>query len=192
MSVSPILIEFPEEFQTQRLVIGAPRWGAGPAVNEAIQESIHELKPWLPFAQAVPTIEESEAHVRKARLQFFERKDLVLHLLDKNTGSFVGSSGLHRIDWQVRKFEIGYWLRTSRTGEGLALEAVHGITSFAIRELQANRIEIRCDARNDRSARVAAKAGFKLEGILRKNSLDMEGNVADTIVFSKVRGLEFG
>ncbi len=46
----------------------------------------------------------STAYVRKARLNFLERTDLVLHLIDKNTGQFVGSSGLHRFDWNIRKF----------------------------------------------------------------------------------------
>ncbi|WP_373430107.1 GNAT family N-acetyltransferase [Paenibacillus sp. GD4] len=189
--MNPILLSFPEEFETDRLIIRAPRWGDGSLVNEAIHESASELRPWLPFLRHLPSVDDSESYVRKARLNFLERTDLVLHIIDKLTGDFVGSSGLHRFDWNVRKFEIGYWLRTSQTGKGLMTEAVIGITNFAINTLEANRIEIRCDRRNASSIRVAERAGFMLEGTLRNLSLNESGNLTDIKVFSKAKGYEF-
>jgi ribosomal-protein-serine acetyltransferase len=191
VSKNPILLSFPEEFETNRLTIRAPRWGDGPALYMAIRESVNELRPWLPFVKNHPSVEESEAYVRKARLNFFERSDLVLHLFDKQTGEFVGCSGLHRFDWNIRKFEIGYWLRTARTGQGLMTEAVNGITSFAITQLEANRIEIRCNRLNTSSIRVAERAGYTLEGTLRNFSFDQSGDLADVTIFSKVRGFEY-
>ncbi|MBY0206696.1 GNAT family N-acetyltransferase [Paenibacillus cucumis Kampfer et al. 2016] len=156
-----------------------------------MRESVEELRPWLPFAENIPTLEDSEASVRKARLQFLERSDLMLHLRDKATDEFVGSSGLHRMDWNARSFEIGYWVRTSRSGEGLVTEAVRGIEQFAIVHLQANRLEIRCDARNVRSASVAKRLGYTQEGILRRIKRDRTDAWVDMIIFSKVRGIEF-
>ncbi|MCP1134288.1 GNAT family N-acetyltransferase [Paenibacillus polysaccharolyticus] len=152
---------------------------------------MEELRPWLPFAENIPTLEESEASVRKARLRFLERSDLMLHLRDKATDEFVGSSGLHRMDWNARSFEIGYWVRTSRSGEGLVTEAVRGIEQFAIVHLQANRLEIRCDARNVRSASVAKRLGYTQEGILRRIKQDRTDAWVDMIIFSKARGIEF-
>ncbi|MNK29038.1 Ribosomal-protein-serine acetyltransferase [compost metagenome] len=187
----PILLSFPEEFETERLIIRAPRYGDGALINEAICESVNELRPWLPFARNLPTPDESEAYVRKARLNFLERTDLVLHLFDRNTNEFIGSSGLHRFDWDIRNFEIGYWLRTSRTGQGLAVEAVHGVTDFAVTYLEAKRLEIRCEANNQASGRVAERAGFTREGILRNASLDEFGGLADIMIFAKAKGYEY-
>lgn len=161
---NPILLSFPDQFQTERLTIRAPQWGDGAAVNEAMRESANELRPWLPFARNLPTAEESEIRSRQARLKFLDRSDMMLYIFDTVSGEFVASSGLHRIDWDARRFEIGYWLRTSWTGKGIITEAVHGITDFAIQHLHANRVEIRCDSRNTRSAKVAERAGFTLEG----------------------------
>lgn len=189
--INPMMLSFPERFDTVRLTIRAPEWGDGAEVNEAIRESVEQLRPWLPFAEKIPSLEESEAHVRKARLQFLERTDLVLHLRDKHTDDFVGSSGLHRIDWNARCFEIGYWIRSSRAGEGLMTEAVQGIEQFATTYLNANRLEIRCDSRNVRSAKVAERAGYTLEGILRSMRRDSSGTLVDVMVFSKIRGKEF-
>jgi RimJ/RimL family protein N-acetyltransferase len=130
-------------------------WGDGAKLNEAVKESGAELLPWMPWAEHHPTLEESEMVIRRSRIRYLERSDLMLLLFLKETGQLIGSSGLHRIDWQARKFEIGYWVRTAFGGNGYISEAVEAITQFAANELDANRVEIRCDSRNVRSARVA-------------------------------------
>ncbi|MGO4107847.1 GNAT family N-acetyltransferase [Paenibacillus sp. YAF4_2] len=192
MSVfNPILLSIPESFESTRLIIRAPLYGDGAAVNEAVIESREELWPWMPWAKSVPTIEESEITIRKSRLEYLERTDLRLLLIHKETGQLVGSSGLHRMDWQARSFEIGYWARTSYAGQGYIKEAVDAITSFAIQVLGANRIQIKCDSRNQQSAKVAERAGFTLEGILRNDKCANDGSLRDTMIFAKVRGAEF-
>lgn len=189
--MNPISLDFPECFETERLRIRAPLWGDGRAINEAIQESAEDLRKWLPFAQHIPTVLQSEAYICKDRLNFLERTDLVLHLFDKETETFIGSSGLHRMDWNAGRFEIGYWLRSSYVGKGLITEAVKGITNFAIHELDANRIEIRVDSRNIRSKNVAERAGFTLEGTLRNWRRDEFGDLIDLFIYAKVRGEEY-
>lgn len=189
--MDPILLDFPEKFESERLIIRAPQWGDGAAVNEAVRESFAALRAWMPWAQSLPTVEQSELDIRKARLHFLARKDLRLLLEHKETGQIVGCSGLHRMDWEARKFEIGYWVRASFAKQGYITEAVRAIANFAIEKLQANRIEIRCDSRNVRSARVAERAGFTLEGILRNDEKAVDGSFRHTMVFSKVRGVEF-
>ncbi|HZG56314.1 GNAT family N-acetyltransferase [Paenibacillus sp.] len=191
MATDPILFAFPECFETERLLIRAPLWGDGALVNEAVLESLEELRPWMPWAQQAPTVEESEANVRQARLDFLKRVDLRLMLVRKDTGAYIGGSGLHRIDWDVRKFEIGYWLRTSCVGQGYMTEAVEAIFGFAVRELAANRVEIRCDERNVRSAAVAERLGFPLEGVLRSDARATDGSLRNTKVYAKVRGLDY-
>ncbi|WP_151736831.1 GNAT family N-acetyltransferase ['Paenibacillus yunnanensis' Narsing Rao et al. 2020] len=185
-----ILMDIPESLESERLLIRAPQWGDGAAVCQAAQESIGELRPWMPWTSRL-TPEDSEASVRRSRLEFLERSDLRLMLILKESGQFIGGSGLHRIHWEARKFEIGYWIHTAWAGQGLVTEAVEAITRFAVTQLQANRLEIRCDARNERSAGVARRSGFTLEGILRNDQLDVDGALRDTMVFSKVRGVEF-
>ncbi|MDQ8736660.1 GNAT family N-acetyltransferase [Paenibacillus sp. LHD-38] len=186
-----LLLSVPESFESSRLLIRAPLWGDGVKLNEAVKESRAELLPWMPWAVHSPTLEESEMVIRRSRIRFLERSDLMLLLFLKETGQLIGSSGLHRIDWEARKFEIGYWVRSAFSGNGYITEAVEAITHFAIQELEANRIEIRCDSRNVRSARVAERSGFTLEGILRKEKCDAEGSLRDTMIFSRVKSLEY-
>jgi RimJ/RimL family protein N-acetyltransferase len=96
--------------------------GDGSEFNTAKLESADELRPWMEWAREKPTVRQSEEDVRRARAAFLERSDLMLLLFSKGTDTLVGSSGLHRIDWRVPKFEIGYWCRTRFTGHGYITE----------------------------------------------------------------------
>jgi hypothetical protein len=105
--MDPLLLDIPEEFETERMVIRAARPGEGAAVNAAIVESLAELKPWMMWGQAAPTVEESEAHGRKAHAKFHAREDLIYRGWLKENGASAVGSGLHCIDWSVPRFEIG-------------------------------------------------------------------------------------
>jgi RimJ/RimL family protein N-acetyltransferase len=187
--MNPILLDFPERIESERLVIRAPRAGDGRVLNAAVVESLPELRPWLPWAQHAPSVDESEAGVRRGHARWILRDDLWLLLFRKDggrEGPLVGCSGLHRMDWSVPSFEIGYWLRTSQQGCGYMTEAVHAITGFAFDVLRARRVEIRADDRNARSWRVAERCGYQLEGTLRNEALDTDGRPRDMRIYARV------
>jgi RimJ/RimL family protein N-acetyltransferase len=184
---NPIMLDFPDSFETERLIIRAPRAGDGTAVNDAVRESHEHLKPWMPWAQTIPEVEETEEFLRHRAVRWILREDLGMLLFRKSDGLYVGGSGLHRIDWSVPAFEIGYWVRASLEGQGYIIEAVKGITNFGFDLLGAERIEIRCDTRNGRSASVAQRTGYTLEGTLRHNAWANDGTIRDTHVFSMIR-----
>src|SRR5262249_32653217 len=108
----------------------------------------------------------------------------------KDDGFFVGASGMHNIDWTVPAFEIGYWLRSSLHGQGYMTEAVEGITQFAFQTLGAERGEIRCDCRNERSAAVARRAGFVQQAYFPRNGRANDGGLRDSLVFARLRSDE--
>ncbi|WP_422723689.1 GNAT family N-acetyltransferase [Jeotgalibacillus soli] len=180
-------MEFPTEFYSERLHMRMPQPGDGKTVYEAINVSIEELKPWLPFAQKEQSLGEVEANIREAHTQFLKREDLRFLVFHKETGEFIASSGLHRINWEIPKFEIGYWIDSRHSGNGYITEAVKGISDFAFQELNANRVEIRCDARNKRSRAVPERLGFELEGVLKNDSLAEDGSqLRDTCIYAKL------
>lgn len=184
--MNPLLLDFPDSFETERLFIRCPRPGDGPTVNAAVRESLEALKPWMPWAQNEPTLDESETVSRRGHANWHKREDMPLYLF-LHDGTFVGGSGLHRMDWDVPKLEIGYWLRTSCQGRGLMTEAVLGIAEFAFRYLHAERLEIRCDALNLKSKAVAERAGFPLEAHLRHEARDHFGVLRDTLIYARLR-----
>ena len=188
MAANPLFLRFPDHFETGRLLVRAPRAGDGPAVNQAVRESFEELRPWMPWARFMPSLAESETFAREGAAKFRVRDELPLLLFRKTDNLIVGASGMHHIDWDVPRLEIGYWVRTSLQGQGYITEAVLGITGFAFQTLKAERLEIRCDARNTRSAAVAQRAGFALEACFRHERRDTEGQLADTLVYARLRG----
>ena len=183
--MNPLLLDFSDSFDTDRLTIRAPRHGDGAELNAAVQESFAELKLWMPWAQTLPTPEDSEANIRKAVAQFITREDLRLLLFLQGAGTLVGSSGLHRINWTVPSFEIGYWMRTPYCGRGLMTEAAAGITDFARSRLAARRVEIRAADKNSRSWRIPEKLGFLHEGTLRNAQRGPGGELHDLRVYAK-------
>lgn len=187
--MKPILRDFPDSFDSERLTIRSPRPGDGPALYQAIQESIEELRPWLPWANSEdPKPENAEITVRRAHTQFLSREDLMLFLTLKETGQIIGGSGLHRIDWSIPKFEIGYWIHTAYSGKGYVTEAVEAITQFAFEQLGAERVEIRCDSKNIRSAAIPRRLGFTHEGTLRADSRNhITNELRDTLIFAKTK-----
>lgn len=186
----PILLNVPRELVGERLLLTAPQMGLGAEMAVAISQSLDHLKPWMPWAQDAPTAESAEAVVRRMHADFVTRRDLCFHVFalagDGRRGRLLGGTGLHRIDWAVRKFEIGYWLRPELQGQGLASECVQLLCKMAFDALRARRVEIRCDTRNTRSRAVAERCGFELEGVLRRESLGVDGEPRDTAVYARI------
>lgn len=178
---------FPEQFESERLLIRAPKLEDAEVVWQAIFDSYDALHKWVPFARTLPTIEETTENIRQAVADFITRKDLRLHLYLKESGEFIGSSGLHRIDWSIPKFEIGYWLDTKFEGHGYMTEAVARVTEFAFEELGARRVEIRCDEENSKSRAVAERLAYPLEGTLKQDSFGVDDNrLRNTCVYAKI------
>lgn len=184
--VNPQQLNIPEQFESERLSIRAPRVRYAAELNTAVHESLDELRPWLLWAKELPTVDKYRHILRRGRRNWLARRDFWMMLFLKGTDTIVGGSGLHRVDWKVPKFEIGYWCRTPYAGQGYIREAVNAITDFAVGNLGARRVEIRMDDRNERSWRVAERCGYELEGILRSNGIAVGGELRDTRVYSKV------
>ena len=186
--MNPILLDIPERIEGKRIYLRTCKPGDGPMVQDALVASRAELKEWMPWAQQDQTVEETEENLRRAQARFILREDIRLYVMRKQDDVFLGSTGLHRINWDTRTFEIGYWMDSRYTKNGYMTEAVDVLTTFAFNELQANRVEIRCDSRNVNSKRIPERLGFTLEGILRHDSYDATGlYLRNTCIFAKLR-----
>ena len=177
----------PESLQSERLLIRVARRGDGAMFNEAVLDSLPELAPWLGWVTPAPTLEQSEASCCAAHERFLRNEDLMAFFLTRDTGELAGGSGLHKANWTLRQFEVGYWGRARFAGSGLITEGVRAVARHAIDVLGANRVFLTTDERNVRSQRVAERAGFAHEGTLRKDRLDLEGRLRNTRVYAIVR-----
>ena len=183
--MNPILIDVPEIFESERLTIRAPKPGDGAELHTAVEETYDDLKAWMPWAKERQTVEDLETFVRNSCAEFISRKNLFMLLFLKGTGTLVGGSGLHGINWNIPCFEIGYWCRERFQGQGYITESTAAITKFAFETLGAKRVEIRCDSQNVKSRRVPERLGFRLEATLKNSVLSTSGEVRDGLIFAK-------
>jgi RimJ/RimL family protein N-acetyltransferase len=186
--MQPILINIAAELTTPRLVLRVPRAGDGPVVNAAVVESIAELAPWMPWANPTPKVEDTEVWCREAAAKFLRREQLHFSIYrNDDPARCLGNCGLHHVDWDVPLAEVGYWVRTPHTGQGLASEAVEALSQLAFETMRLQRLQLRCDVNNRRSAAVARRCGFELEGTMRCDSRGVGGELRDTCLYAKIR-----
>jgi ribosomal-protein-serine acetyltransferase len=178
-----ILRDVPEKIVGERIVIRPFQPDDAQAIFEAIYESRDHLYPWLPFATPDYNLQEAQVFARRAQARWILREDMPVGIWRREDGRYLGGTGLHRIDWSVPHFEIGYWLRRSEEGNGYMTEAVTLLCKMCFETLGANRVEIRCDAQNARSAAVPRRLGFVQEAILRNDTRDHTGKLRDTFIF---------
>jgi len=169
--------------ETERLILRTPLATDATAIQEAIEESFAELHIWMDWAATQQSLEVTRTVLKQHQANYEAADDFAISAFLKDTGRFVLSAGLHPRNWKVPSFEIGYWCRTSLQGNGYVTEVVKELTTAAFRDMAAGRVEIRCDSRNRRSRRVAERAGYRLEAILRSDDRANDGSMRDTTVY---------
>ena len=185
--VLPTAIGLPERLLGRRVVVRPYEISDAKAVKEAVEESRESLRPWMPWWDTHKTFEESVDFCVRSKARWLLRENMNVGIWERDGGRYLGGSGYHDPDWKARKFELGYWIRTSAEGRGYVSEAVKVLTRSAFEQMGANRVEIRCDVRNERSRRVAERCGYALDGTLRRDTLTTSGELRDTHVFSMLR-----
>ena len=177
-----------DELAGERVIVRPYRVEDAEALREAVEESREHIRAWLPFADAHQTIEETRDWITHRVADWLLRDEMGTGVFLREDGAFLGGLGLHPRSWEIGYFELGYWLRASAEGHGYMREAVSLLIEFAARDLLASRLEIRCDARNARSAGVAEGLGFKREGHIRNGLHAPTGGVRDTLIFGLIPG----
>jgi RimJ/RimL family protein N-acetyltransferase len=183
----PMLFPVPSSLETQRLILRSFCIEDAHALHAALSESIKELRSnlwFLPWVAEEPTLQSAEVRCRKAMTNFILRTDLPYLAFEKSSGRLVASIGLHRTDWSLPKTEVGYWVRTSETGKGYASEGVTALTSWAMNQLGAKRVELVTDEQNVGSRAVAERCGFRLEGVLRHVMQSPDGKLRNSCVYA--------
>jgi glycerol dehydrogenase len=154
-------------------------------IYNTIDSQREYLGQWLPFVEFTRKPEYTLQFVRSIVESPVANRDyiFVIHYDD----SFVGLIGLKSLDNLNKRTEIGYWLSEPFQKKGIVTKAVEVLTDFAFRELNMNRIQIKCATENFRSKKIPQRLGFRLEGIERAGELLTGGHFADLEVYSKLK-----
>lgn len=174
----------PAEVRSERLLLRPLVASDAGQFLDAIEESRQHLAPWLAWPPNIQHLDDARDLCLRWAAKWTLRTDLGFGMFSTADGRFLGAIGLHDPNWELRSFEIGYWLRTSAVGAGYVTEAVQLLAITCFEALDAQRVEIRCDPNNLASRHVPERLGIPLEGHLRNAWLDPLGNVRDTLIFA--------
>lgn len=156
-----------------------------PWLFEAARESSAEVYLWLPWCRPEYTLAEAQDWIAR-QVPLFAAGTSFSFVIEGAGGQFLGGCGLNQIDPIHRRANLGYWVRTSAAGRGIATAAVRQLAAWAFASTELVRLEIVAAVGNLASIRVAEKAGAIREGIARTRLL-MHGTSHDAVVFSIVR-----
>ncbi len=177
---------FAAALETERVILIPVSVSAAEEMNEAIVTSIATLQPWLPWAKSAPSVEATREFCERSEEQIVSGTDFPLLMRSRASGELLGSVGLHRIDWDVPAFEVGYWCDSRHTGRGYVTESVRRVTRYVFEELRGARLSLHADTRNIASRAVAERLGFALEGIALRDSRDNAAELCDTAIYARL------
>ena len=135
-----------------------------PQLHCAVQESLKELKPWMSWATDEYSERTAREYISIARARWEEHTFYAFAVLRGD--DLLGACTLSSIHPIYHFCNLGYWIRTSCHGQGIAGRAAKLVACFAFEHLGLIRVEIVIALGNRPSLRVAEKIGAHDEGIL--------------------------
>jgi RimJ/RimL family protein N-acetyltransferase len=154
-----------------------------PAITSACRDD--DIAWWLdqvpqPYSEA-----DARTYVAMTRRGWKEGTHAAFAVTDAETGEVIGSIGVHWLDPEQGVAEVGYWVRLEARGRGIATRATKLVSGWAIASCGMKRLQLRADQHNVASQRVAERAGFRHEGVLRSARFNpRQGRRVDFVLYS--------
>jgi RimJ/RimL family protein N-acetyltransferase len=178
-------MEFPKEFESERFLLRCYRSGDGRMYYEAGQRNRQHLLKFEAMNAILAPNDEEEAEklvIELAEL-WDQCKCFFLGIFDKATGEWLGQIYTGVVNREGREFEMGYIVDAGHEGQGIITESMKATLFQLFHRLEAHRVRLECDETNERSLRVAERAGFQREGHLRLNHYWPDGTYTGTYLY---------
>lgn len=144
-----------------------------------------EVTRWLEMIPQPYSAAEARMWVEQAASYWREGTAAPFALVSTDGAEVVGGVGFRWVDLTHAVGEVGYWVRREARGRGLTTRGLRLVSDWALRSLGCERLQLRADVLNLASQRVAEKAGFKREGVLRASQLSVRhGRRIDFVMYS--------
>jgi RimJ/RimL family protein N-acetyltransferase len=160
------------------------QWREADAQAVAAACSDAEIARWLPLVPVPYTIDDALTYIRGCLDADEDRRPFAI--ADAETDELLGSIDMNVNRWHTG--HIGYWITPGARGRGVCTAALVLLSTWAVRELGLGRLELMTDPENVASQRVAEKAGYAREAVLRSVLEYRDGTRADAVMFSLLPG----
>lgn len=147
------------------------------ANNRAIWINVKDRLP-LPYERA-----DAEAWIAHCETQTGEPTQFAIEAAGELAGG-IGFEGLDDINRLTA--EIGYWVAEPFWGKGIATAALHEASRRAFAGFPFERLQATVFEWNRASMRVLEKAGYRLEGRMRR-SIVKDGQIIDGLLYARLR-----
>ena len=156
------------------------------ALCDAAQSSLSTVGRWLPWCHASYSLDDARAWVAYCEQGWANAEDFAFAVFDDRNGELLGGVGLNQRNPMHRSANLGYWVRQSRQGEGIAARAASLVARFGFEQLGLIRIEIVTLPDNGASRRTAENIGATFETLAR-HRLWVRGQPMDGVVHALIR-----
>ena len=173
------------ELADGKLTLRTPKMDDVIPCYEAVRESIKELSQWMWWCHSDYSIDDTKTWIESLPKAWDKGTEYEFAIKDSKNDSFIGCCGVNNINWRDKYANLGYWVRTSYSGQGMATAATLLLAQFSFNELALNRVEIVIATNNKASIRVAEKTGATREGTLR-NRITVRENIYNAFMFSLI------
>jgi RimJ/RimL family protein N-acetyltransferase len=184
------MLKCPISLTDGEIVVRPPVAEDAAGLYQAVVETMDELERWMSLATEDYSITRLVTWIEKQPETWQARTNFNFLIFDSNTGEILGLYFLNQVDWFHRMASLGYWVRSSQRGRGIAAGAANLVTRFGFESLELLRVEVVVSVENQASLRVAEKLGAHKEGILR-NRIYVRGQIGEAVMHSLVPG-DFG
>ena len=167
----------------EEILLRPIRLDDAPALCYAVRESLKELSPWMSWATNGYSEQTAREYIAIAGARWEERTFYAFAIL--RGGDFLGACTLSSIHPIYHFCNLGYWVRTSCHGQGIAGRAAKLTARFAFEQMGLIRVEIVIAVGNQASLRVAEKIGAHPEGVLL-NRMVVGKSISDAHMYSLI------
>ena len=168
------------ELRTNALILRPWKLDDAPAIAEACSDP--EIARWLPMIPSPYGEEDAVSFIGQAHENWKRGEAYNFAILDAAGRRLAGSIAMRVLRFNTGHF--GYWVTREARGHGGATEALKTLSRWAVDTLDIKRLELLTDPENVASQRVAKRAGFQREGLLRSSLEYRDGSRRDSILFS--------
>lgn len=183
----PLLRAIPMPIVTPRMRLRPWQEGDGVAFAEANHESWDDFHSTLAWATHYDTATNPSVQERNIRLQmakFTTREEFAFVAEDALGNRYIGGCELYDIKWSVPSMRIGFYIRTSCTGQGYATDMLRALVVYAFKALGARKLMVAHAINNHASRRVIEKVGFRKTGIDHYGYKRHDGQLIDTVDYT--------
>ncbi len=158
-----------------------------PAVARCCSDEL--IAYWLDMVPQPYTEADARVYLEGAAQAWRDGSGAPFAVADAATGEVIGSMGIRLVAPEDGVAEVGYWTSAEARGRGVTTRALVLVSRWALALPQVERLQLRADLQNVASQRVAEKAGFVREGVLRSAHFSpRQGRRLDWVVYSLLPG----